>query len=135
MVEISFIRRFLYYIDDYYIWPLVFCWQVHVRAMFKLSPITTTRRTMTTNEAPVQNMLLLTYNILPHKTCLKLGSRILNKGAKMFFASTHGAWTLVDFYTYLELNKDTFAKCQCESMAYKAIKWSKCKDMVEVERI
>jgi hypothetical protein len=67
-------------------------------------------------------MLLLTNNILPHKTCLKLGSKILNKGAKMFFASTHGAPTLVDFFIYLELNKDIIVKCPCESMAYKAIK-------------
>jgi hypothetical protein len=32
--------------------------------------------------------------------------KILNKGAKFFFASTHGTKTLVDFYTYVELNKD-----------------------------
>ncbi len=90
--------------------------------MFKLFPITTTMKTMATNDVAVQNMFLLTNNILPHKTCLKLGSKILDKSAKLFFASTHGAPTLVDFFTYLELNKDIIVECPCESMAYKAIK-------------
>jgi hypothetical protein len=37
---------------------------------------------------------------------------ILNKATNLFFfAWTHGAPTLVDFYTYVELNKDTIIKC------------------------
>jgi hypothetical protein len=58
------------------------------------------------NDVVMQNMLLSTYNILPHKTCSKLGDRILNRGAKnIFSSSTHGAPTLVDFYINVELNK------------------------------
>ncbi len=35
---------------------------------------------------------------------------IINKGAKnIFFASTHDAPTLVDFYIYVELNKNTMS--------------------------
>jgi len=56
---------------------------------------------MAMNDMAMQNMLLLIDNILPHKTCLKPRGRILNKGAKKQFASTHGAPTLVDFYTYV----------------------------------
>jgi hypothetical protein len=42
----------------------------------------------------------------------KTKGKILNKGAKKhFFASTHGAPTLVDFYIYVELNKDTIVEC------------------------
>jgi hypothetical protein len=47
--------------------------------MFNLSPNTTTKMTMTTNDMATQNMLLLTNNILPHRTCLKLGGMIFNK--------------------------------------------------------
>jgi hypothetical protein len=91
--------------------------------MFNLSPITTARMATTTNDMAVQNMFFLINNILPHNTCLKPRGRIFNKGAKnLFFASTHGAPTLVDFYTYVELNKNTIVECPCESMAYKAIK-------------
>jgi hypothetical protein len=36
---------------------------------------------------------------------------IFNKTINYFFASTHGTPTLVDFYTYVELNKDTIIKC------------------------
>jgi len=46
MVEISFVKRFLYYIDNYYIWPHVFCLQIHVTIMFHLFPITMVRMTM-----------------------------------------------------------------------------------------
>jgi hypothetical protein len=60
---------------------------------------------------------------MPQKTCLKLGCRIFHKGVKnIFFASTHGTPTLVDFYTYVELNKYTIVKCPRESVAYKAVK-------------
>jgi hypothetical protein len=55
----------------------MFSWQVHVPAMFNSSPIT-----MTTNDVAMQNMLMLTYNILPRKTCMKPGGNILDKGAK-----------------------------------------------------
>ncbi len=79
----------------------MFCWQVHVTIMFNLSPITMTRMTTATDDMAMQNMLLLIDNILPHKTCLKPRGRILNKGAKKQFASTHGAPTLVDFYIYV----------------------------------
>jgi hypothetical protein len=67
-------------------------------------------------------MLLLIDKILPHKTHLKPGGKILNKGAKKRIASTHGALTLVDFYIYDELNKNIIVKCPHESMAYKAIR-------------
>jgi hypothetical protein len=53
-------------------------------AMFNLSPITTTKMTMATYDVAMQNMLLLTYNILPHKTCLKLRGKIFNKGANFY---------------------------------------------------
>ncbi len=70
---------------------------------------------MTTNDAAMQNMLLLTNTIMPHKTRSKLGGRILYKGIKnIFFVSTNGTPTLVDFYTYVELNEDTIVKCPCE---------------------
>jgi hypothetical protein len=66
------------------------------------------------NDVAVCNTLLLTNNILPHKTHLKLKGMILNKGAKnVYFASTHVAPTLVNFYTYVELNKDTVVGCPC----------------------
>jgi hypothetical protein len=39
--------------------------------------------------------------------------RILNESANFFVASTHIAPTLVDFYTYFELNKDTIVECPC----------------------
>jgi hypothetical protein len=78
---------------------------------------------MTTNDVVVQNMFLLIDNILSHKTCMKPRDRILNKGAENIFSfSTHGAPTLVDFYTYVELNKDTIVECPHELMAYKIIK-------------
>jgi hypothetical protein len=52
---------------------------------------------------------------MPHKTRSKLGGRILYKGIKnIFFVSTNGTPTLVDFYTYVELNEDTIVKCPCE---------------------
>jgi hypothetical protein len=77
----------------------------------------------TTNDMVVYNMLMLIDNNLPHKTCMKLGGRIFDKGAKnFFFASTHGAPTLVDFYIYVEFNKNIIVECPCESMAYKAIR-------------
>ncbi len=42
----------------------------------------------------------------------KTKGKILNKGAKKhFFASTHGGPTLVDFYTFVKLNKYTIVKC------------------------
>jgi hypothetical protein len=53
------------------------------------------------NDLAIQNMFLLIDYILPHKTSLKLGGRILNKGA-IFFTSTYGAPTLVDFYINVE---------------------------------
>ncbi len=91
--------------------------------MFNLSPITTARTTTATNDMVVQNMLMLIDNILPHKTCMKPGGRIFDKGAKnVFFASTYGPPTLVDFYIYVELNKNIIIECACESVAYKAIK-------------
>jgi hypothetical protein len=37
-------------------------------------------------------------------------------------ASTHDAPTLVEFYTYVELSKNTIIECPFESMAYKAVK-------------
>ncbi len=40
--------------------------------------------TTTINDVVVHNTLLLTNNILPHKTCLKLKGMILNKGANFF---------------------------------------------------
>jgi len=57
--------------------------------MFNLCPITMPRVTTTMNDVAMQNMLLLTNNILPHKTCLKLRGRILNKGAKRIFLLQH----------------------------------------------
>jgi hypothetical protein len=64
------------------------------------------------NDMVVQNMFLLIDNILQHETCLKLGGKILNKGTKkLFFASTHGAPTLVDLCIYVELNKDIVVEC------------------------
>jgi len=80
--------------------------------MFNLSPIIITKMTMPTNDMAVQNMIMLTNNILPHKTCLKSRGMILNKGAKKI-SSTHGALTLVDFYTYVELNKNIIVECPC----------------------
>jgi len=53
-------------------------------AMFNLFPITTTKMTMATNDMPMQNMLLLTNNFLPHKTCSKLRGKIFNKGANFY---------------------------------------------------
>jgi hypothetical protein len=54
---------------------------------------------------------------------MKPGGRIFDKGAKnVFFASTYGPPTLVDFYIYVELNKNIIIECACESVAYKAIK-------------
>jgi hypothetical protein len=50
--------------------------------MFNLFPITMAKMTMTMNDVAVQSMFLLIDNILPHKTSLKLGGRILNKGPK-----------------------------------------------------
>ncbi len=47
--------------------------------MFNLSPNTTAKMTMTTNDMATQNMLLLTNNMLPHRTCLKSRGMILNK--------------------------------------------------------
>ncbi len=92
----------------------MFCSQVHVTTMFNLSPITMARMTTTMNDVAMQNMFLLTNNILPHtlvkkwgfynsdRTCMKPWGKILNKGAKnFFFVSIHGAPTLVDFCTYV----------------------------------
>jgi hypothetical protein len=42
---------------------------------------------------------------------LKPGGKVLNKGAKNKFASTHGAPTLVDFYIHVDLKKNTIVKC------------------------
>jgi hypothetical protein len=67
-------------------------------------------------------MLLLTDNILPHKTCLKLRGKSFSKGANFFFASTHGAPTLVVFYIYVQLNKNTIIECPHELVAYKVVK-------------
>ncbi len=47
--------------------------------MFNLSPNTTTKMIMTTSDMATQNMLLLTNNMLPHRTCLKSRGMILNK--------------------------------------------------------
>jgi hypothetical protein len=80
------------------------------------------RMTTATSDVVVQNMLLLTDNILPHKTCLKPRGMTLDKGGKKKIASTHGAPTLVDFYTYVELNKNTIIECPFELMAYKVVK-------------
>jgi hypothetical protein len=38
------------------------------------------------------------------------------------FTSTHGARTLVDLYTYVELNKDTIVECPHEPVAYKIVR-------------
>jgi len=77
--------------------------------MFNLFPITTAKMTMTMNDVAVQSMLLLIDNILPDKTCLKLGGRILNKGAKKI--NCFNTWrTLLNFYIYIELNKDTIVR-------------------------
>ncbi len=80
MVETSFVKIFLYCIDNYYIWPPVFCGQIHVTTMFNLSPIT-----MATNDVVVQNTLLLIDNIVPHKTCLKPRAWFLIKAPKVFW--------------------------------------------------
>ncbi len=73
---------------------------------------------MAMNDVVVQNILLLTDNILPHKTCMKPRDRIFNKGAKnIFSSSTHGTPTLVDLYTYVDLNQDTIVECPCELVA------------------
>jgi hypothetical protein len=90
--------------------------------MFNLSPITTAKMATTTNDVAMQ-MLLLIDNILPHKTCLKPGGKIHNKGANLYFlASTHGKPPLVDFYTDVELNKNIIVECPCESMTYKVVR-------------
>ncbi len=82
--------------------------------MFNLSPIIMAKMTTTTIDVVVQNMLLLTYNIMTQRTCLKPRGMILNKSAKLlFFASTYGAPTLVDICIYVELNKDTIVGCPC----------------------
>jgi hypothetical protein len=67
--------------------------------MFNFSPITMTRMIMDTNDMVIQNMLLLIDNVMQHMTCMKPKGKIFNKCAKCFFASTHGAPTLVDFCT------------------------------------
>jgi hypothetical protein len=60
------------------------------------------RMTTTMNDVAMQNMFLLINIILTCRTCMKLGGKILNKGAKLFFfTSIHGAPTLVDFCTYV----------------------------------
>jgi len=46
MVEISFVKKNLYYIDNYFIWPLVFCLQIHVTIMFHMFPITMAKMIM-----------------------------------------------------------------------------------------
>ncbi len=84
-IEIYFVRRFLYCINNYYIFLPMFCWQVHVIAMFNLCPITVARMTIATNDVVLQNMFMLTNNIMPCKTCLKPWGRIFNKCAKNFF--------------------------------------------------
>jgi hypothetical protein len=113
MVEISFVKRFLYCLDNYYIWPLVFYWKVHFIAMFNLSPITTIRMIMAMNDVTMQNMFLLTNNILAHKRCVKAKAWFLIE-LFFFFLSTHGTLTLVNLYTYVELNKDTIVECSCD---------------------
>ncbi len=90
--------------------------------MFNLFPIITARMTTATNDVVVQNMLLLTNNILRHKTCLKPRGMILDKGGPKKIASTHGAPTLEDFYTYVELKKNIILEFPFELVAYKAIK-------------
>jgi hypothetical protein len=68
-------------------------------------------------------MFLPIDNILPHKTCMKLGGKILNKVDKnVFFISTLGAPTLVDLYIYVKLNKNTIVECPHELVAYKAVR-------------
>jgi hypothetical protein len=49
----------------------------------------------------MQNMLLVTNNILPHWTCLKPWGMIFNKHQKIFFASTNGAATNRFLYLHL----------------------------------
>jgi len=53
--------------------------------MFNLFPITMVRMTTTMNDVAMQNMFLLINIILTCRTCMKLGGKILNKGAKLFF--------------------------------------------------
>jgi hypothetical protein len=47
---------------------------------------------------------------------------ILDKGGPKKIASTHGAPTLEDFYTYVELKKNIILEFPFELVAYKAIK-------------
>jgi len=89
MVEISFVKRFLYCLDNYYIWPLVFYWKVHFIAMFNLSPITTIRMIMAMNDVTMQNMFLLTNNILAHKRCVEAKAWFL---IELFFFFPFNTW-------------------------------------------
>jgi hypothetical protein len=44
----------------------------------------------------------------------KTKGKILNKVSISFiFVSTHGTPTLEDFFTYVELSKDTIVECPC----------------------
>jgi len=71
---------------------------------------------MATNDVAMQNTFMLINNILPHKTCWKLGGKILNKCANFFKKnSTHGAPTLVDFCTNNWLKKNIIVRCPCGS--------------------
>jgi hypothetical protein len=58
-------------------------------------------RITATNDMVVQNMLLLIDNIMPHKTCLKLGSRILSKGAKFYFCFNTWRTNLGRFFIFI----------------------------------
>ncbi len=84
IVEIFLFIRFLYCIDNYYIWPHVFCWQIHVIVMFNFSPIIMAKMTTTTNDVAMQNMFLLIDNIVPHRTYLKPRGMILNESANFY---------------------------------------------------
>jgi hypothetical protein len=53
--------------------------------MFDLSPIITAKMTMATNDVAMQKMPMLIDNILPHRTCLKLGGKILINAPIIFF--------------------------------------------------
>ncbi len=84
IVEIFLFIRFLYCIDNYYIWPHVFCWKIHVIVMFNFSPIIMAKMTTTTNDVAMQNMFLLIDNIVPHRTYLKPRGMILNESANFY---------------------------------------------------
>jgi hypothetical protein len=56
---------------------------------------------MATNDVVVQNMLLLTDNILPHKICLKLGGMILNEGTQIIIFCFNTGGTDLGRFLYL----------------------------------